>query len=199
MGPWYWLINRISLLFFLIFPGWIFCQNPREAFKEFKINYTKSLNRQIWDTSQYETRFYTWKKRYLIKAILIPQDTPQVVQLIQTDQSVKEYLVFGQIAFNLHGKDYSLSAFKELRHVRNPLLKSLVFVPFNDQTNGQSTYAGGRYLQIRHTKEQLVIWLDFNYATNPLCVYQDTSCPLVPLSNKIKGVIRAGEKKPRIK
>lgn len=196
MVLWSWLTNQSKTLLLLTFPGWVFCQSPKKSFSEFKYNYIKNINQLYEDTSNLQIRYYSWKKRYLRKATIIPQDTPQVVQLIQSDHTVKEYLVVGQIKFTLHGQTHFLTAYKDLQHLRNPLLKTLIFIPFNDLTNGHSTYSGGRYLQIRHSNDQLTIWVDFNQSTNPLCVYRNTSCPLVPITNRVKVNIRAGEKNP---
>ena len=39
--------------------------------------------------------------------------------------------------------------------------------------------------------------MDFNYAYNPYCAYNDLySCPLTPWENRLKVPIKAGEKLP---
>lgn len=75
-----------------------------------------------------------------------------------------------------------------------------LFLPFGDASNGQSTYGGGRYLydtikgaDLGAGKEQ--IRLDFNFAYNPSCAYNDRwVCPLPPQENRLDFAIRAGEK-----
>lgn len=48
-----------------------------------------------------------------------------------------------------------------------------------DDTNGEETYGGGRYLDMRIPEKDSVL-LDFNTAYNPYCVYNPKfSCPLV--------------------
>lgn len=83
-----------------------------------------------------------------------------------------------------------------------------LFLPFHDLTSPTESYGGGRYLfdtskgsdmsflsnntpaGIRH------ITLDFNYAYNPSCAYNDQwMCPLAPLENRLPILIQAGEKK----
>lgn len=73
------------------------------------------------------------------------------------------------------------------------------FIPFRDQTNGHSTYGGGRYLidtvkgaDLGQTETGLI--LDFNYAYHPSCVHSDRwSCPLAPVANRLDIEVRAGE------
>lgn len=74
-----------------------------------------------------------------------------------------------------------------------------LFLPFQDTTGGQ-TYGGGRYLydtikgaDLGVTAERIV--LDFNYAYNPSCAYNDQwVCPLSPPENRLPFPIKAGEK-----
>lgn len=75
-----------------------------------------------------------------------------------------------------------------------------IFVPFKDETNGNQTYGGGRYLidtvkgaDLGQTDTGLV--LDFNYSYHPSCVHSYRwSCPLAPSSNTLSMAVTAGEK-----
>jgi hypothetical protein len=75
-----------------------------------------------------------------------------------------------------------------------------LFLPFADGTNGETTYGGGRYLldgikgaDLGMQGEQLI--LDFNFAYNPSCVYDDRwVCPLPPEQNCLPFEVAAGEK-----
>ena len=68
------------------------------------------------------------------------------------------------------------------------------FVPFRDATSGGETYGAGRYLDVAPGTDGTVT-IDFNYAYNPFCVYDDAySCPLPPVENRLVVPIRAGEK-----
>ncbi len=76
-----------------------------------------------------------------------------------------------------------------------------LFLPFTDLTSGTETYAGGRYLydtikgaDLGMHANQLV--LDFNYAYNPSCEYNDRwVCPLPPAENRLPFHVHAGEKR----
>lgn len=75
-----------------------------------------------------------------------------------------------------------------------------LFLPFRDATNGTTTYGGGRYLYdaIKGADlgaEEDSILLDFNFAYNPSCAYNDQwVCPLAPQENWLDFAIEAGEK-----
>jgi hypothetical protein len=75
-----------------------------------------------------------------------------------------------------------------------------LFIPFRDATNGKSTYGGGRYLydtikgaDLGFKTDRIV--MDFNYAYNPSCAYDDRwVCPLAPQENWLILAVEAGEK-----
>ncbi len=81
-----------------------------------------------------------------------------------------------------------------------------LFLPFRDTTCPNESYGGGRYLfdTIKGSNFLPVpgalglerIQLDFNYAYNPSCAYNDRwVCPLAPIENRLNVPIRAGEMK----
>ena len=75
-----------------------------------------------------------------------------------------------------------------------------LFLPFADATRGTETYGAGRYLldtvkgaDLGAEDGRLV--LDFNFAYNPSCSYDDRwACPLTPSPNRISAPIRGGER-----
>ncbi len=75
-----------------------------------------------------------------------------------------------------------------------------LWLPFSDASSGSETYGGGRYLFDTIKGADLgisgtEIVLDFNYAYNPSCAYDDRwSCPLSPQENRLPFAVPAGEK-----
>jgi uncharacterized protein (DUF1684 family) len=70
--------------------------------------------------------------------------------------------------------------------------KQLFFV-FRDQTSGKTTYAAARFLYADPPKDGIV-WLDFNKAQNPPCVFTAyATCPLPPPQNRLPIEVTAGE------
>ena len=73
--------------------------------------------------------------------------------------------------------------------------KSHLFLGFWDNTSGNETYGGGRYLDINENPENYYV-IDFNYAYNPYCAYNHRyTCAVPPLQNRLSVAIKAGEKK----
>lgn len=75
-----------------------------------------------------------------------------------------------------------------------------LFLPFQDASNGRTTYSGGRYLYDTIKAADLSrdvneLMLDFNYAYNPSCAYNEQwVCPLSPAENRLAVAILAGER-----
>ena len=81
-----------------------------------------------------------------------------------------------------------------------------LFLPFRDATCPAQSYGGGRYLfdtmkgsdpvPGADDQDDKHIVLDFNYAYNPSCAYNDLwVCPLAPIENRLHVPIPAGEQK----
>lgn len=65
---------------------------------------------------------------------------------------------------------------------------------FGDATNGDTTYAGGRFLYTEPPGDDSVV-VDFNLAYNPPCVFTPyATCPLPPPGNRLPSAVPAGER-----
>lgn len=77
-----------------------------------------------------------------------------------------------------------------------------LFLSFQDETSGEETYGGTRYLldtikgaDLGERGGSLVV--DFNFAYNPSCSYDPRwVCPLTPRGNVLPVPVRAGERHP---
>ena len=106
--------------------------------------------------------------------------------LMQTSTGdVQSHTRFGVIRFSVDGQEVELTIYSDPHGY---------FLPFADALAGSETYGAGRYLEPEPAgKGRLLV--DFNYAYNPYCAYNDLfSCPLTPWENRLKVPIRAGEK-----
>ncbi|KAA9331430.1 DUF1684 domain-containing protein [Hymenobacter busanensis] len=104
------------------------------------------------------------------------------------------YRKFGDLYFTLQGQKLHLVAYESLDLKQQAHYEDYLFVPFTDLTNGHESYGGGRYLDLRVPKGN-VLWLDFNRAYNPYCAYSSQySCPVPPAENRLPVAIRAGVK-----
>jgi uncharacterized protein (DUF1684 family) len=104
------------------------------------------------------------------------------------------YNKFGKIKFNLDNTYFELNVYKDQELINDQTNIDDFFLPFYDNTNGITTYSGGRYMDLKVSKDS-IISIDFNKAYNPSCVYNyKFSCPIVPSENFIALKVNAGVK-----
>jgi uncharacterized protein (DUF1684 family) len=127
-----------------------------------------------------------------IERHIININDPKYYATFQTNKGPKKrYIRYGRFRFTNEGKDYTLELYKSI-------LGDRIFIPFYDKTNGQETYEGGRYVDSEILMPGYGIEIDFNYAYNPSCAYNDKFVCVLPLEeNRLETEIRAGEKKFR--
>ena len=98
---------------------------------------------------------------------------------------VQTYLRYGGFRFTIDGQEAELTIFGS---------NDDYFMPFVDSLAGRETYGAGRYLEPYPLGTGRFL-IDFNYAYNPYCAYNDLySCPFPPPENRLRVPIRAGEK-----
>ena len=104
------------------------------------------------------------------------------------------YVKYGEVYFQLKAKTIKLNIYQNQELIKKPEYVDYLFLPFTDKTNGETTYSGGRYLDIRIPEGDSII-LNFNKAYNPYCAYNHTySCPIPPSENNLPVSIPAGVK-----
>ena len=108
-------------------------------------------------------------------------DVPNVLGQISKEKSP------GAVVFERDGKIYRIDAVDEGG--------DKLFLIIADQTSGEETYGGGRFMYVNKPDSTGTILLDFNKTYNPPCVFTKyATCPLPPLQNYLKLRIEAGEK-----
>ncbi|MEL6252228.1 MAG: DUF1684 domain-containing protein [Bacteroidota bacterium] len=112
----------------------------------------------------------------------------------------KTFVPFAKLHFTIDGKELSLTTYRNLELPRIGKFKKQLFLPFMDLTNGESTYGGGRYIDLEMPEGDSLI-LDFNKSYNPYCAYRTDgwSCPIPPEENFLEMEIKAGVKKYKLK
>lgn len=114
-------------------------------------------------------------------------DQPELVEMQTSTGSTARYLRWARVNFEVSGQPAALTVY------RNPGTEDM-FLPLRDATSGSETYGAGRYLDVQELPDGTLL-LDFNYAYNPYCAYNDAwTCPLPPPENRLNVPIRAGEK-----
>ncbi len=113
--------------------------------------------------------------------------TKDVIEMQTSTGDVQKHNRFGRIRFKVADEEVELTLYKDPHGF---------FLPFADSLAGKETYGAGRYLEPLALPNGKVL-VDFNYAYNPYCAYNDLfSCPLTPWENRLKVPIEAGEKLP---
>ena len=101
-------------------------------------------------------------------------------------------LRYGYFEFNREDKTHRLQIIKLLP--TRPGQQAHLFLGFWDTTSGETTYGGGRYIDIEENSANQYI-IDFNYAYNPYCAYSHRySCAVPPFENRLNIAVTAGEK-----
>jgi uncharacterized protein (DUF1684 family) len=113
---------------------------------------------------------------------------PKLVPMTTSTGDVAEFLRVGRIHFTVDDQQ------QELQVYQDPAGGDL-FLPFTDVTTGVETYGAGRYVELEELAHDRLV-LDFNYAYNPYCAYNEYwRCPIPPRENRLSARIEAGEKK----
>lgn len=169
------------------------------------IEFQKKLNSEFRDpaTSPLPDRF---RKDFSGLEFFVPDTNFRVVAtLVRTPDALpflmptstdrkSEEVVYGIAQFTLNGKKQQLEVYQNRELMQQDDYVDYLFLPFLDPTNGEETYGGGRYIDLRVPEGDILI-IDFNKAYNPYCAYNKKySCPLVPRVNELKIPIKAGVK-----
>ena len=120
---------------------------------------------------------------------LTPEVFPdqELVEMQTSTGTVANYWRWANVRFEVDGEPVELTIFRDARSAN-------LFLPFVDANAGRETYGAGRYLEL-HPLEGGRLLVDFNYAYNPYCAYNEQwTCPIPPAENRLPVVIRAGER-----
>ncbi len=131
--------------------------------------------------------FYPYTLEYRIEAQYDGYARYKVVKQQDIIGEVHDTKMIGRVTFAWRGKEHHLDA--------ENAGDGGLFIAFRDQTNGKTTYAGGRYLLTNKPENGKVI-LDFNKAYNMPCAYTPyATCGLPTAENRLPFAIEAGEMK----
>ncbi len=137
--------------------------------------------------------FYGFDSTYVLKATLKITPDSEFFNMKTTTSRVSKQRVYGVLVFKLKGSLHQLNVYQS--ETPSEGYEDYLFLPFLDLTNGETTYGGGRYIDLSIPKSETML-IDFNKAYNPYCAYNEKySCPIVPRENYLDIRIEAGVKK----
>ena len=145
-------------------------------------------------------RYFPYNPAMSVEADIDTDVEPVQLIVAMNAEETMTMTTIGRLYFTLEGVRVALSLYWL------NIYGGGLFLPFRDTTSPAESYGAGRYLfdTIKGSdflsvpgasgKERIV--LDFNYAYNPSCAYNDRwVCPLAPVDNRLSIPIRAGEMK----
>jgi uncharacterized protein len=141
--------------------------------------------------------FFPVDSTFIVTAQLVRTENAPTFEMATTTDRKPLYKEFGVLNFNLKGKECKLTIYQSQDDLRDEKYKDYLFLPFTDNTSGEDSYGGGRYMDVMTTDINIdnTIVLNFNNTYNPYCAYNDRySCPLTPRKNHLDIEIKAGIK-----
>jgi hypothetical protein len=124
---------------------------------------------------------------YRIQGSYTGYPAPVKIKIPDSLGQTQDGYVQGYVSFKLRGKSHNLDAAETD--------DGKLFLQFKDLTNGNTTYAGGRYLETEPVLEDGLVPLDFNRAHNPPSAFSAFApCSLAPKANTLNCSVEAGER-----
>ena len=133
--------------------------------------------------------YYPIDLRYRLRGELHIYGRQRIVEIPNTDGTITELERFGRFVSAFGENDFWLEVYRSPQTGETEIF-------FKDQTNGHTTYGGGRYARLTREDDGMYV-IDFNNAYNPYCAYNPTYiCPLPPRQNHLDFAVEAGELMP---
>lgn len=189
----------LSICFILLL---ITCGQDKEAVEE-AVAFQNKLNEEFSDkeasplteeglASFTKLDFFPIDTDYRVSAKLVFHKDSKPFKMPTTSDRLPVYRLYATASFNLKGKACQLEIYQNEKLTLSPEYEDYLFLPFTDNTNGETSYGGGRYIDLRIPEGEEVI-IDFNQAYNPYCAYNKKySCPIPTKVNHLDMDIKAG-------
>lgn len=167
-----------------------FQKEQNAFFKDASTSPLKDKDRESFESLE----FFEYDSTFLVVAELKRTPDTEFFNMKTTTDRVSKERIYGILTFKLNGETYNLNVYQGKENMQTEGFEDYLFLPFLDTTNGESSYGGGRYIDLR-IPESDSMEIDFNSAYNPYCVYNEKySCPIVPRVNYLPIKIEAGVK-----
>lgn len=137
--------------------------------------------------------YFPMDKAFRVTAQL--ERTPDAEPFIMATVSGKKktFRKFANLVFQIDDETLTIAAYL-YRDPETGNYDGELFLPFKDDTSGDESYGGGRYIDMPVPAEDAkTVVLDFNQCYNPYCAYSSGwNCPIPPVENHLNIPIRAG-------
>jgi uncharacterized protein (DUF1684 family) len=193
----------LILLFLTVFN----CSFGQEKFdRAAAIKFQKDLNTEyasakisplsVNDLAVFKTLdFFPINEKLFVVAKFIRTANEKLFKMKTSTDRKPLFIKYGEAHFEIDGKPFQLNVYQDVEFSKKAGFEDDLFLPFFDLTCGKQSYIGGRYLDLKAPKSNVIL-IDFNKGYNPYCAYNHNySCPKVPLENDLNIEITAGVKK----
>jgi uncharacterized protein len=190
--PYYWLF-----VFLVCTPG---CNSISKEIQhhrdEYKAEFLTDPRSPLKEEDLQYLDFFPANKAGKVNATCVLTPTEEPFEMPTYSGITRTYRKWCVASFRWEKDSVSVSLYENMTLRHNPVYQDYLFLPFKDETNGVSTYGGGRYLNMsKADTEDGRIIIDFNKCYNPWCAYSDGfNCPIPPRENHLSFSIEAGEK-----
>lgn len=175
-------------------------QRFREARNELFVKHSQSALDVEQKRKFQGLRYFPYNPAMCVEADIDTAVEPVQLSVVMNAEEMMTMTTVGQLHFTLEDVRVAISLYWL------NIYGGGLFLPFRDTTSPAESYGGGRYLFDTIKGSDFLastgalgierILLDFNYAYNPSCAYNDRwVCPLAPVENRLSIPIRAGEMK----
>jgi uncharacterized protein (DUF1684 family) len=136
--------------------------------------------------------FYPINEKFFVTAKFIRTKDEKPFKMKTSTDRKPLFVKYGEAHFVIDGKSFQLNVYQDVEYSKKKGFEDDLFLPFFDLTCGKESYIGGRYLDLKAPKSD-ILFIDFNKAYNAYCAYSHRySCPKVPLENDLNIEIKAG-------
>lgn len=197
--------STLIIIFLALVPCYHAQKNITDSLKNAALLFQNKLDSQYSDSIESPLKkeerlkfkgheFFPVDMKYCVQAKLIRAPNEKTFGMKTTTNRQPMYVKYGEVHFKLNNKKYKLNVYQSMDLLNKPEYRDYLFLPFKDNTNGIETYGGGRFMDLRIGKVNMIT-IDFNQAYNPYCAYNHNySCPVPPIENTLNVEIRAGVK-----
>jgi len=192
---------RAFRILIIILLTWSQCLNAQTSYvdslEKFRDRYVAE-HEVVKEMDKERLQFFPIHPSAQIEARFEKAPDPVLLQMGTSSGGKKTFRVYGYAHFEWQGIPCRLTIYQSQSLLGLDEYKDYLFLPFADDSNEDSTYESGRYLDLRLGDiAGDIIRIDFNKAYNPYCAYVSDkyNCPIPPVENRLPVRLEAGEKR----
>ena len=176
--------------------GQTYAEEIAQHREEYKLDFLNDTRSPLQEEDLPSLRFFEPDENYRVTCAFERTPDEKPFDLPTYSGITKPYVKYGILTFELNEKTLQLTVYQSLALRGMPQYAQYLFLPFRDLTNDETTYGGGRYIDLKMSGlEGNSPTIDFNKCYNPWCHYSDGyNCPIPPSENTLEVAIEAGEK-----